>query len=245
METSVLPAVAARSAAGPVLVLAAHPDDRSSAPAMLAWHASRPCITVVHATDGARGDRPARAHPRGARREGVEACAPRDRQPATGLPDGELPEHLPADPRGCRRMQPRTLLVPRRRSTPRPPSRGHRRRGRRVADRLPLPGYSVNFVPPAPCSTSPTYTRCYRALQAYASQNAYIDLPGMSEHRCRAATVNLDIRGCCAADVPRPSPRTRGPHRQDPSPAGAAGNAINSAPPGRPSASSSRCGTAG
>ena len=39
------------------------------------------------------------------------------------------------------------------------------------------------------------YPRCYRALQAYSSQNAYIDLPGMSEHRCRAATVNLDIAG--------------------------------------------------
>jgi len=43
--------------------------------------------------------------------------------------------------------------------------------------------------------TTDTYARKYRALQAYASQNVYIDLPGMSEHRDRAATVNLDIGG--------------------------------------------------
>ena len=57
--------------------------------------------------------------------------------------------------------------------------------------------YGVNFVPCGGTLFDVTdmYARCYRALQAYASQNAYIDLPGMSEHRGRAATVNLDIPG--------------------------------------------------
>ena len=57
--------------------------------------------------------------------------------------------------------------------------------------------YGVNFPPPGGTlfDVTEVYPRCYRALQAYASQNAYIDLPGMSEHRCRAATVNVDIPG--------------------------------------------------
>ena len=43
---------------GPVLVLAAHPDDEViGAGSMLAYHASRGhAVTVVHATDGAAGD---------------------------------------------------------------------------------------------------------------------------------------------------------------------------------------------
>jgi hypothetical protein len=43
--------------------------------------------------------------------------------------------------------------------------------------------------------TTDYYPKSYEALKAYASQNAYIDLPGISEHRERAATVNLDIPG--------------------------------------------------
>ncbi len=43
--------------------------------------------------------------------------------------------------------------------------------------------------------TTDLYAKLYEALKAYSSQNAYIDLPGMSEHRNRANTVNLDIGG--------------------------------------------------
>ena len=62
-----------------------------------------------------------------------------------------------------------------------------------IRDRL----YGVNFVPAGGTlfDTSDTYAKNYEALKAYVSQNAYIDLPGMSEHRERAATVNLDIGG--------------------------------------------------
>jgi LmbE family N-acetylglucosaminyl deacetylase len=87
---------------GPVLVLAAHPDDEViGAGAMLAFHARKGhAVTVVHSTDGARGDPSAREHDiRAVRRaEGAEALrrlglpAPRH----WDLPDGELPEHLPA-----------------------------------------------------------------------------------------------------------------------------------------------------
>jgi LmbE family N-acetylglucosaminyl deacetylase len=57
--------------------------------------------------------------------------------------------------------------------------------------------YGVNFVPSGGTlfDTTDYYPKSYEALKAYASQNAYIDLPGMSEHRERAATVNLDIPG--------------------------------------------------
>jgi LmbE family N-acetylglucosaminyl deacetylase len=195
---------------GPVLVLAAHPDDEViGAGSMLAWHASRGhAVTVVHATDGAKGDPGQRENDIRAtrRREGVEALArlgigePRH----WDLPDGELPENLStltariADV--MREVQPRTLYAF---------HAGEAHRDHRAvaaataaaAHALPTDCrcllYGVNFVPPGGTlfDVTDVYPRCYRALQAYASQNAYIDLPGMSEHRCRAATVNVDIPG--------------------------------------------------
>jgi hypothetical protein len=161
---------------------------------MLAWHASRGhAVTVVHATDGAKGDPGARANDiRAVRRsEGVEALArlgvgaPRH----WDLPDGELPEHLPA-------LTERIAAVMR---EVRPGTLYSFHAGE--ADALPPDCrcllYGVNFVPPGGTlfDVTDVYPRCYRALQAYASQNAYIDLPGMSEHRCRAATVNVDVPG--------------------------------------------------
>ncbi|MBL8733928.1 MAG: PIG-L family deacetylase [Planctomycetes bacterium] len=195
---------------GPVLVLAAHPDDEViGAGAMLAFHAGRGhAVTVVHATDGAKGDPESREHDIRAvrRREGIEALQrlgvgePRHWE----LPDGELPEHL--DELTARvvavmqEIRPRTLYSF---------HAGEAHRDHRAisaataaaADALPADcrclGYGVNFVPPGGSlfDVTDTYARCYWALQAYASQNVYIDLPGMSEHRCRAATVNLDIPG--------------------------------------------------
>lgn len=195
---------------GPVLVLAAHPDDEViGAGAMLAWHAQRGhAVTVVHATDGAKGDPGAREHDiRAVRRaEGIEALsrlgigAPRH----WDLPDGELPEHLGALTERVaavmREVQPKTLYSFHAGEA----HRDHRAIAASTAAAAhALPAdcrcllYGVNFVPPGGTlfDVTDTYARCYRALQAYASQNAYIDLPGMSEHRCRAATVNLDIPG--------------------------------------------------
>jgi LmbE family N-acetylglucosaminyl deacetylase len=195
---------------GPVLVLAAHPDDEViGAGSMLAWHAQRGHqVTVVHATDGAKGDPGSREQDIRAvrRREGVEALArlgigaPRH----WDLPDGELPEHL--DELGglvaavMREVAPRTLYSF---------HGGEAHRDHRAvaaataaaANALPPDCrcllYGVNFVPPGGTlfDVTDVYPRCYRALQAYASQNAYVDLPGMSEHRCRAATVNVDVPG--------------------------------------------------
>ncbi len=195
---------------GPVLVLAAHPDDEViGAGSMLAWHAARGhAVTVVHATDGAKGDPGAREHDIRAvrRREGIEALArlgigePRH----WDLPDGELPEHLDALTARIvdvmREVRPRTLYSFHAGEA----HRDHRAvaaASAAAAHALPADCrcllYGVNFVPPGGTlfDVTDVYPRCYRALQAYASQNAYIDLPGMSEHRCRAATVNVDLPG--------------------------------------------------
>lgn len=195
---------------GPVLVLAAHPDDEViGAGAMLAYHGTRGHqVTVVHATDGAKGDPGNRAHDITAvrRAEGKEALARLGLPEARhwDLPDGELPEHL-ADLTArivavMQEVQPRTLYSFHAGEA----HRDHRAiAAATAAAATALPAdcrcllYGVNFVPPGGTLFDVTdlYPRCYRALQAYGSQNAYIDLPGMSEHRCRAATVNLDIPG--------------------------------------------------
>ena len=196
--------------AGPVLVLAAHPDDEViGAGAMLAWHARRGhAVTVVHATDGARGDPAARENDIRAvrRREGTEALS-RLGLPAPrhwDLPDGELPEHQTdlTDRVGAvfAEVRPRTLYSF---------WFGEAHRDHRAvavaaaAAAAGLPAdcrcllFGVNHVVPGGTlfDTTDTYAAKYRALQAYASQNVYVDLPGMSEHRDRSATVNRDIAG--------------------------------------------------
>jgi LmbE family N-acetylglucosaminyl deacetylase len=195
---------------GPVLALAAHPDDEViGAGSMLAWHALRGhAVTVVHATDGARGDPAAREGDIRAvrRREGQEALArlglgaPRH----WDLPDGDLPEHLPEltarIAEAMREIQPKTLYSFHSGEA----HRDHRAvAAATAAAAAALPAdcrcllYGVNFPPPGGTlfDVTDVYPRAYRALQAYASQNAYIDLPGMSEHRCRAAVVNVDVPG--------------------------------------------------
>ena len=104
---------------GPVLVLAAHPDDEViGAGGMLAWHGQRGhAVTVVHATDGAKGDPGQREHDiRAVRRaEGKDALARLGLPEARhwDLPDGELPEHLAELTRRIdavmREIRPRTL----------------------------------------------------------------------------------------------------------------------------------------
>lgn len=195
---------------GPVLVLAAHPDDEViGAGAMLAYHARvGHAVAVVHATDGAQGDPGALAADiRAARRsEGAAALA------RLGLgapqhwdfPDGGLPEQLPALTERIRAViaavQPRTLYS----FWFGEAHRDHRAVAAATAlaaDALPADCrcllYGVNHVVPTGVlfDTTDCYPAKYHALKAYASQNAYVDLPGMSEHRDRAHTVNLDIPG--------------------------------------------------
>ncbi|MFK7743340.1 MAG: PIG-L deacetylase family protein [Planctomycetota bacterium] len=196
---------------GPVLVLAAHPDDEViGAGCMLAWHAQRGHdVTVVHATDGAAGD-PGQREPgdiRNVRRqEGIEALRRLGLGPARhwDLPDGQLPEHLDALSEKVeaivREVQPKTLYAFHSGEA----HRDHRaiaKAAALAAHALPADCrcllYGVNFVPSGGTlfDGTDTYPKVYEALKAYVSQNAYIDLPGMSEHRTRAATVNLDIGG--------------------------------------------------
>lgn len=196
---------------GPVLVLAAHPDDEViGAGSMLAYHASRGhAVTVVHATDGAGGDPMNReaGDIRDVRRaEGTEAlrrlgvAAPRH----WDLPDGQLPEHFgdltERIAAVMREIQPKTFYSFHAGEA----HRDHRAIAKAAAAAAAaLPSdcrcllYGVNFVPSGGTLFDVTdiYPKTYEALKAYASQNAYIDLPGMSEHRGRAATVNLDIGG--------------------------------------------------
>ena len=195
----------------PVLVLAAHPDDEViGAGGMLAFHGARgDDVTVVHATDGAQGD-PGNREPgdiRDVRRnEGIEALRRLGLSPARhwDMPDGQLPENVAEltnrIEQVMREVRPKTLYSFHAGEA----HRDHRAVAKATADAAhALPAdcrcllFGVNFVPAGGTlfDTTDTYPKAYEALKAYASQNAYIDLPGMSEHRCRAATVNLDIGG--------------------------------------------------
>lgn len=195
----------------PVLVLAAHPDDEViGAGSMLAFHGGRgDRVVVVHATDGAQGDPGNReaGDIRDVRRaEGIEALRRLGLEPARhwDLPDGQLPEHLDELTKRIeevmREVRPKTLYSFHAGEA----HRDHRAVAKATAAAAhALPDdcrcllYGVNFVPAGGTlfDTTDCYPKSYEALKAYVSQNAYIDLPGMSEHRERAATVNLDIGG--------------------------------------------------
>lgn len=202
---------------GPVLVIAAHPDDEViGAGSMLAFHARRGhAVTVVHATDGAQGDPGKReaGDIRDVRRqEGIEALRRLGLGPARhwDLPDGQLPEHLAELTQRIeaviREVQPKTFYAFHAGEA----HRDHRAIAKAAADAAhALPAdcrcllYGVNFVPAGGTlfDTTDTYAKNYEALKAYVSQNAYIDLPGMSEHRERSATVNLDIPGVLYGEI--------------------------------------------
>jgi LmbE family N-acetylglucosaminyl deacetylase len=196
---------------GPVLVLAAHPDDEViGAGGLMTHHAQMGHeIVVVHATDGAQGDPGKReaGDIRDVRRaEGIEALRRLGIAPARhwDLPDGQLPEHLDELTRRVaevmQEVQPKTLYSFQAGEA----HRDHRAVAKATADAAhALPAdcrcllYGVNFVPAGGSlfDITDVYPKMYESLKAYVSQNAYIDLPGMSEHRRRAATVNLDIGG--------------------------------------------------
>ncbi len=192
----------------PVLALAAHPDDEViGAGGLLAWHGlhGHP-VTVVHMTDGARGDpqNPGNDIRETRRKEGIEALrrlgikAPQH----WSLPDGGLPERLDEITQRLRELfrsvQPATLYS----FWFGEAHRDHRAVGAataRAADALPAECrcllFGVNQVPAGGTlfDTTETYERKRHALAAYRSQLAYIDLVGLSQHRDRAATVNIDI----------------------------------------------------
>ncbi|GAB4155785.1 MAG: hypothetical protein Fur0037_24170 [Planctomycetota bacterium] len=195
---------------GPVLALAAHPDDEViGAGALLAWHARKGHdVLVVHLTDGARGDPSgASSDIKAARRaEGARALARLGiaRLEHWDLPDGELPEHLDElEPRVrdlFARAAPATLYS----FWFGEAHRDHRAVAEltaRCAGALPTDCrcllFGVNMVPPG--GTLFDTTDCYpakkHALAAYESQLVYFDLVGLSEYRDRAATVNVDVPG--------------------------------------------------
>lgn len=200
----------------PVLALAAHPDDEViGAGGLLAFHGRRgDAVTVVHMSDGAQGDPSARAGDiRAVRRaEGQEALR---RLGITDLrhwdlPDGELPEHGAEIERRLRgllaEVRPATLYS----FFYNEAHRDHRAVAAAVAacaDALPADCrcllFGVNQVVPGGTlfDTTDVYPIKRHALEAYRSQLAYIDLVGLSEHRDRAATVNLDIPGVRHAEL--------------------------------------------
>jgi LmbE family N-acetylglucosaminyl deacetylase len=200
----------------PVLVLAAHPDDEViGAGAMLAHHAAAGHeVTVVHMTDGAQGD------PDGAtndivatrRAEGREALRRLglDEPVRWNLPDGGLPEVLPEIERRTRdlflRIQPKTLYS----FWFGEAHRDHRAvavAAMRAASALPADCrcllFGVNYFPAASAlfDTSSLWPKKRHALEAYASQIVYFDIPGLGDHRDRTATINVNVAGVTHAEM--------------------------------------------
>jgi LmbE family N-acetylglucosaminyl deacetylase len=200
----------------PVLALAAHPDDEViGAGGLLAWHGlqGHP-VTVVHMTDGAQGDPGSREGDIRAvrRREGEEALRRLRLSPPRhwDLPDGGLPERLPEITARLRllfaEVRPATLYS----FWFGEAHRDHRAVAAatvQAADALPRDCrcllFGVNQVPPGGTlfDTTDVYPHKRRACEAYASQLAYIDFAKLSEHRDRAATVNIDVGGVTYAEL--------------------------------------------
>ena len=201
---------------GPVLVLAAHPDDEViGAGGMLAWHRQQGhAVTVLHMTDGAQGDPDGRVSDiqRVRRQEGIEALRRLDKggssaaaRPAWDLrhwdlPDGALPEHREAVVERLtalvREVRPQTLYS----FFFNEAHRDHRLVAHATADVAEwLPDdcrcllYGVNQVPSGGTlfDTTAEYPAKRHALGAYESQLAYIDFAAFSHHRDVAATVNV------------------------------------------------------
>lgn len=200
----------------PVLALAAHPDDEIiGAGGLLAFHGSRKdAITVVHMSDGAAGDPGSREGDiRAVRRaEGAEALHRLGISDLRhwDLPDGALHEHQDEIIKRLRALlaevKPRTLYS----FFFTEAHRDHRTVAdavASVADAIPPECrcllFGVNQVVPGGTlfDTTDTYGAKRHAVEAYRSQLAYIDLPGLSEHRDRAATVNLDVPGVQYAEL--------------------------------------------
>jgi LmbE family N-acetylglucosaminyl deacetylase len=201
---------------GPVLALAAHPDDEViGAGGLLAWHGERGHeVTVVHMSDGAQGDPSQQAGDiRAVRREeGREALARLGLpQPLLwDLPDGSLPECLPEITERLRqlfqRVRPATLYS----FWFGEAHRDHRAvavAAMQAAAALPKDCrcllFGVNAFPAGGTlfDTSAQWPKKAHALAAYRSQIVYVDLVGLGDHRDRTATINLDVPGVTHAEL--------------------------------------------
>lgn len=191
----------------PVLVLVAHPDDEVIAcGAMLAWHRKvGHAVRVVHCTDGAKGDPDGRFDDIAAvrRREGREALRRLgvDDVVSLGLPDGELPEHLPALTARLReeieKAGPRTLYS----FFFTEAHRDHRAVAAAVSDcaaalapdcRVLLFGVNQVVCGGTMFDVTGFMEQKQHALSAFASQLAYNDWRGKILGRDHAATVNVE-----------------------------------------------------
>lgn len=201
---------------GPVLALAAHPDDEViGAGALLAHHREQGHeVTVAHLTDGAQGD------PDGATNDIVSTRIAEGREALRRLgigeperfhlPDGGLPEVLPELEQRVRelflRVQPKTLYS----FWFGEAHRDHRAvafAAMRAASALPSDCrcllFGVNYFPAANAlfDTSALWPKKRHALEAYASQIVYFDLPGLGDHRDRTATINVNVPGITHAEM--------------------------------------------
>jgi LmbE family N-acetylglucosaminyl deacetylase len=192
---------------GPVLAIAAHPDDEViPAGAMLAWHRDQDHpVTVLHLTDGAQGDPDGRfgdiqATRRAEGREALRRLGVDDVR-SLGYPDGELPEHLDAITAAIGAVfgEIRPLTVYSFFFTE--AHRDHRAVAHAVvraatglspACRCLLFGVNQVVVGGSMFDVTAYMERKQHALAAYASQLAYNDFAQKILHRDHAATVNVE-----------------------------------------------------
>ncbi len=192
---------------GPVLAVAAHPDDEVIAcGAMLCWHREAGHdVTVLHMTDGDEGDPDQKFDDIAAvrRAEGREALA---RLGVTNvrsqkLPDGQLPEHLDEVQAhlhaAFQELQPKTLYS----FFFTEAHRDHRAVSHavvRAASHLPKDCrvllFGVNQVVTGGTMFDVTgyMDKKQHALAAFQSQLAYNDFKEKILHRDHAATVNVE-----------------------------------------------------
>jgi LmbE family N-acetylglucosaminyl deacetylase len=201
---------------GPVLALAAHPDDEVIAcGAMLAFHARRgDRVVVIHATDGAAGDPAGRFQDIALVRqaEGRKALAALGVTELEGwaLPDGGLSgqgatlREKVAD--AFRRIQPGTVYA----FSPFEYHPDHRAVGEAVvaswqalpaAARVLLYGVNHPALPGILLDTTALVETKRRALGCFASQLAYNDFSAKAIARDFSATVNVELREVTHAEA--------------------------------------------
>ncbi len=192
---------------GPVLVVAAHPDDEVIAcGAMLCWHRDQGHeVTVLHMTDGDQGDPDHRYEDiksirRAEGREALARLGVTDVRPM-GLPDGGLPENLEEVVAHVQatasKLQPRTLYS----FFFTEAHRDHRAVSHaivRAAGALPqdcrvlLFGVNQVVMGGVMFDVTDYMDRKQHALAAFESQLAYNDFKEKILHRDHAATVNVE-----------------------------------------------------
>lgn len=206
----------ARVPGGRVVVLAPHPDDEIiGAGGALGLHAQRgDRVTVVHVTDGAGGDRDGKERGRIAEVRKAEARAAGRELGLTefhalDFPDGALrPDgaFLSGFTGLLETLRPDVLYVP----SPWEHHPDHRATYWLAAHALLQSGmrprvvlYEVNEPQPASYLLDVTaqLPKKRAALNAFASQRAYLDVTDKTLTANRARTVNVDVRGVEAAEA--------------------------------------------